>query len=109
MEQRASKIVNNCSNTNIYSYLETSGGQSLTQYLNAVNFFDTIVHWTSVAAGDIQTGRLTSRQAGRHPSRQGDIQAGRHSGRQGDIQAGRHSGRETSRQAGRMVLLCIFK
>jgi hypothetical protein len=26
MEQRASKIVNNCFNTNIYSYLETSGG-----------------------------------------------------------------------------------
>jgi hypothetical protein len=28
MEQRALKNVNNCLNTNIYSYLETSGGQS---------------------------------------------------------------------------------
>ncbi len=28
MEQRALKIVNNCLNTNISSYLETSGGQS---------------------------------------------------------------------------------
>jgi hypothetical protein len=26
MEQRALKIVNNCLNTNIHSYLETSGG-----------------------------------------------------------------------------------
>jgi hypothetical protein len=32
MEQRDSKIVNSCFNTNIYSYLETSGGQSLNQY-----------------------------------------------------------------------------
>ncbi len=43
MEQRASKIVNNWFNTNIYSYLETYGGQSLIQYLNAVIFFDTSV------------------------------------------------------------------
>jgi hypothetical protein len=28
MEQHAIKDVNNCLNTNIYSYLETSGGQS---------------------------------------------------------------------------------
>jgi hypothetical protein len=28
MEQRALKIVINCYSTNIYSYLETSGGQS---------------------------------------------------------------------------------
>jgi hypothetical protein len=39
MKQRTSKIVNNCFNTNIYSYSETSGGQSLNQYLNAVYFF----------------------------------------------------------------------
>jgi hypothetical protein len=39
MEQRASKIVNNCFNTNIYSYLETSGGQSLNKHLNVVYFF----------------------------------------------------------------------
>ncbi len=29
MEQRTLKIVNNCLNTNIYSYLETYGGQGL--------------------------------------------------------------------------------
>jgi len=33
MEQRAFKIVNNGLNTNIYSYLETSGGQSYHPYL----------------------------------------------------------------------------
>jgi hypothetical protein len=32
MEQRALKIVNNDLNTNIYSYLETSGGQSSNLY-----------------------------------------------------------------------------
>jgi hypothetical protein len=41
MEQQATKIVNNCFNTNIYSYLESSDGQSLNQYLNAVHFFNT--------------------------------------------------------------------
>jgi len=35
------KIVNNCLNTNIYSYLETSGGQSYNLYLNVVHFFNT--------------------------------------------------------------------
>ncbi len=39
MEQRASKIVNNCLNTNIYSYLQTSGGQSYNLNLNVVHFF----------------------------------------------------------------------
>jgi hypothetical protein len=34
-EQRAFKNVNNCLNTNIYSYLDTSGGQSSNPYLNA--------------------------------------------------------------------------
>jgi len=38
MEQHALKNVNNCLNTNIYSYLETSGGQSYTLYLNVVHF-----------------------------------------------------------------------
>ena len=33
MEQHALKIVNNCLNTNIYSYLETSGGQSYNIYV----------------------------------------------------------------------------
>jgi hypothetical protein len=39
MEQRALKNVNNYLNTNIYSYLETSGNQSSNLYLNVVNFF----------------------------------------------------------------------
>ncbi len=39
MELHAFKNVNNCLNTNIYSYLETSGGQSYNPYLNAVYFF----------------------------------------------------------------------
>ncbi len=43
MEQHALKIVNNCLNTNIYSYLETSGGQS-NLYLNVVHFFNTSVN-----------------------------------------------------------------
>jgi hypothetical protein len=41
MEQRILKIVNNCFNTNIYTYLETSGGQSYNPYLNGVHFFNT--------------------------------------------------------------------
>jgi len=39
LEQRALKIVNSCLDTNIYSYLETSCGQSFNLYLNAVHFF----------------------------------------------------------------------
>ncbi len=39
MEQRALKIVNNCLNSNIYSYLDTSGGQSSNLRLNVVHFF----------------------------------------------------------------------
>jgi len=35
------KNVNNCLNTNIYSYLETSGGQSSNPYLNVVHFLNT--------------------------------------------------------------------
>jgi len=41
MEQHALKNVNNCMNTNIYSYLETSGGQSSYPYLNVVYFLNT--------------------------------------------------------------------
>jgi hypothetical protein len=44
MEQHALKIVNNCFNTNIYSYLETSGGQSSNLYLNVAHFFNTSVN-----------------------------------------------------------------
>ncbi len=50
MEQHALKNINNCLHTNIYSYLETSGGQSYYIYLNVVHFFNTIVNKTSVAA-----------------------------------------------------------
>ncbi len=39
MEQHTLKIVNNCLNTSIYSYLETSGGQSYDLYLNVVHYF----------------------------------------------------------------------
>ena len=50
MEQHTLKNVNNYLNTNIYSYLETSGGQNYNQYLNVVHFFNTSVNKTSVAA-----------------------------------------------------------
>ena len=43
MEQHTFKNVNNCLNTNIYSYLETSGGQSSNPYLNVVHFLNTRV------------------------------------------------------------------
>jgi len=36
MEQRTLRNVNNYLNTNIYSYLETSGGQSYNLYLKVV-------------------------------------------------------------------------
>jgi len=42
MEHHTFKNVNNFLNTNIYSYLETSGGQSSYLYLN-VHFFNTSV------------------------------------------------------------------
>jgi len=38
MEQQS---VNNCLNTNIYSYLETSSSQSYILHLNVVHFFNT--------------------------------------------------------------------
>jgi hypothetical protein len=38
MEQRTLKNVNDYLNTNIYSYLETSGDQSSNPYLNVINF-----------------------------------------------------------------------
>jgi hypothetical protein len=43
MEQHTLKNVNNSLNTNIYSYLETSGGQSSDLHLNVVHFFSTPV------------------------------------------------------------------
>jgi len=39
MDQYALKDLNNCLNTNIYSYLETSGGKKYNLYLNVVLFF----------------------------------------------------------------------
>jgi hypothetical protein len=50
MEQRTLKNVNNYLNTNIYSYLKTSGGQSSILYLKVAHFFNTNVKKTSVAA-----------------------------------------------------------
>ncbi len=41
MEQRVKKFVNNCLNINIYSYLETCGGQTYDLYLNVVHFLKT--------------------------------------------------------------------
>jgi len=38
------KNVNNCLNTNIYSFFETSGGQSSNLYLEVVHFFNTSVN-----------------------------------------------------------------
>jgi hypothetical protein len=40
----------NCLNTNIYSYLETSGGKSYDLYLNIVHFFNTSDNQTPVVA-----------------------------------------------------------
>ncbi len=42
MEQHPLKSVNKCLNINIYSYLETSSGQSSILYLNVVHLFQ---HW----------------------------------------------------------------
>ncbi len=44
MEQHTLKNVNNHLNINIYSDLETSGGQSSNLYLNVVHFFNTTVN-----------------------------------------------------------------
>jgi hypothetical protein len=40
MEERTLKNVNNYLSTSIYSYLETSGGQSSNLYLNVVHFLN---------------------------------------------------------------------
>jgi hypothetical protein len=50
MEQHTLRNVNNYLNTNIYSYLETYGGQSSNLYIKVVHFFNTSINWTSVAA-----------------------------------------------------------
>jgi len=43
MEEHTLKNANNCLNTNIYSYLETSTGRSSNLYLNVVHFFNTML------------------------------------------------------------------
>ncbi len=43
MEQHPLNNVNNCLNTNIYSYLEISGGQNSNVYLNVVHFFTLVL------------------------------------------------------------------
>jgi hypothetical protein len=43
LEQHTLKSVNNCLNTSIYSYLETSGGQSFDLYLNVAHFSATVL------------------------------------------------------------------
>ncbi len=52
MERHTLKNVNNCLNSNIDSYLDTSGGQSSNLYLNVVYGFNTRVNETSVAVLD---------------------------------------------------------
>ncbi len=54
------KNVKKCLNTNIYSYLETSGGQSSNKFINVVHFFNTSVNQTSVSAQDICFPALAS-------------------------------------------------
>jgi hypothetical protein len=44
MEQHALKNVNNCLNTDIYSYLETYGVQSYNIFRNVVHFFNTSIN-----------------------------------------------------------------
>jgi hypothetical protein len=44
MEQQTLKNVDNSMNTNIYSYLETSGGQGSNLQLYVVHFFNTNVN-----------------------------------------------------------------
>ncbi len=52
MERHALKIVNTCQNGKNYSNLETTCGQSSNLYLNVVQFSNTSVYQTSVAAKD---------------------------------------------------------
>jgi len=73
MEQRSLKNVNNYLNTNIYSYLETSGGQSSNLYLTVAHFLTlglirhlwqlkTVVflHWCLLCADSNITGSNVS-------------------------------------------------
>ncbi len=62
MEQQALKNVNNYLNANIYSCLETSGGQSSNLYSHVVHFFNKSVNLTSVLAYDFCFPALVSNQ-----------------------------------------------
>ncbi len=44
MDHSTLNSVNNYMNTNVYSYLKTSGGQGFNLYLNPVHFFKTSVN-----------------------------------------------------------------
>jgi hypothetical protein len=44
MERHVLKNVNNCWNTNIYSYLDTSFGHNSSLYLNGVHFINVNVN-----------------------------------------------------------------
>jgi hypothetical protein len=45
-------VLFDCLNTNMYSYLKASGGQSSNLYLNVVHFFNTSFNKASVASED---------------------------------------------------------
>jgi hypothetical protein len=50
MEEHTLESKNNCLNTNIYSYLKTSGGEGSNPYLNVVHSLNTRADLKSVAA-----------------------------------------------------------
>jgi hypothetical protein len=50
IKQHSLRNVSDCLNTNIYSYLEPSGGQSYNLYLKVIPFLNTSVNYASVAA-----------------------------------------------------------
>ncbi len=69
MEQCTLKNVSNCLNTNVYSYLETSGGPSYFLYLNVVHFLKPVLirhlwqlktvvflHWCIIRAALLLSG-----------------------------------------------------
>jgi hypothetical protein len=60
MEQHTLKNANNCLNTNIYYYLDTSGGKMYNLNLNIFHFFNTSVDYISVAAYDSYYSALVS-------------------------------------------------
>jgi len=74
MEVRTLKNVNKYLNTNIYSYLETTGGQSSSLYLNIVQFLTPVLsrrlwllktvvflHWCLICADLLKQDLFTKR------------------------------------------------